>query len=135
MVGSEGDDSGEERRPLLPMGFERAGFGGVVLEAFGAAGQQGVKPCGQGSGIEVLQDDGVLGVEGAGLGEEGVGGSGLTEETGFAGLQNQLGDAMLAGDVEGHGVVGAAGVELVGFGKLGSAPARSLRSRRRAPSR
>ncbi len=67
----------------------------------------------------MLGDDGVLGIEGAGLCEEGVGGGGLSEETGFAGLLDQFGDAILAGEDEGEGVVGVAGVELLGFGELG----------------
>jgi hypothetical protein len=37
-------------------------------------------------GVKVLGDDGVLGIEGAGLREEGVGGCGLSEEAGLPGL-------------------------------------------------
>ena len=66
----------------------------------------------------MLDDDGVLGIEGAGLGEQGVGNGGLTQETGFAGLLDQLGDAMLPGDDKGEAVVGVAGVELLGLGEL-----------------
>jgi hypothetical protein len=70
-------------------------------------------------GVKVLGDHGVLGVEGAGLRKEGVGGCGLSQEAGFAGLLDELGDAILVGEDEGHGVVRIAGVELLGLGELG----------------
>jgi hypothetical protein len=66
---------------------------------------------GQRSGIEVLGDDGVLRIEGASLSDERGGGGTLTEKAGFAGLLNELSDAVLTDDVEGAAVVGAVGIE------------------------
>jgi hypothetical protein len=67
-------------------------------------------------GVEVLGYDAVVGVEGAGLLEQGVGACGVAEETGLLGVLNELGDAVLAGDEQGEGVVAIAGVE--GYGAL-----------------
>ena len=69
--------------------------------------------------VDVLADDGVLRVEEAGLGEEGLGLVVLAEEAGFAGLLHQFGDVVLVGEGEGPGVVAVGGVELDRFVELG----------------
>jgi hypothetical protein len=68
------------------------------------------------NGVKVLGDDAVVGVEGAGLFEQGVGTCGVAEQTGFFGVLDELGNAVFAGDEQGESVVAIAGVE--GYGAL-----------------
>ncbi len=67
----------------------------------------------------MLEDDWVCGVEYAGLGEEGVGLGVVAEHALAAGLLDELGDAVLAGEGKGEGIVVVVGVELDGSGKVG----------------
>jgi hypothetical protein len=69
--------------------------------------------------VYVLGDDVVLGVESASFGEEHLRPIGLSEEAGFAGLLDEIGDAVFMGECDCLGVLAAGGVKLEGLGELG----------------
>ena len=66
----------------------------------------------------MLSDNGVLGIERASPGKEGVGSGVMSEEAGFAGLLDEVGDLVLVGDGEGDEIVGVVGVEGEGLAEL-----------------
>jgi len=80
----------------------------------GKRGYEAVRELGGGFGM--LEKDGVLRIDGAGLGEEGVGSGGLSEETCLAGLLDEFGYVVLLNDLECTSVVGVIGIEVDGVG-------------------
>ena len=100
--------------------LDGAGEGEGVL---GAGGLRGIVVGSDDWGLfarrEVLKDDGVLGVDRAGLHEEAIGLFVVAVRAGLGGALDKVGEVVLAGDGESKSVVAVERIELGGAGEIG----------------